>query len=264
MIKITHNAGFFSCCNVRLREIINYFNENQQLPEKVDSSSQFMLYKPRYLLYNDITHAFFVHDDISNICYKKNINITSDSSEDQFSNYKLLNIKDIKPVIQKYFTPSQEIIEIQKKLISRYKININNCIAIYYRGTDKYKETILGEFSKYDDMINKIKENNGVTNELSLLVQSDSRQFVNYIKQKHNNVIIIKENKTSNANQGIHLEKDNIGNQNYVDIKILFASFLILSKCKHLICSSSNCSLWMMYYRENTENVYQYLINDFI
>jgi hypothetical protein len=263
MLKVTHNAGFFSCCNVRLREIINYFNENQEQPKTVDSSSQFILYKPRYLLYNDITHVFFVNDETTNIYYKKNINISSETSEDQFSNYKLLNIEDIKPFIGKYFSPSQEIIEIQKKLISKYKINTNNCIAIYYRGTDKYKETILGEFSKYDEMINKIKETVAYKNS-SLLVQSDSRQFLNYMKQKHNSVIIIKENKTSIANQGIHLEKDNIGNQNYVDIKILFASFLILSKCKYLICSSSNCSLWMMYYRGNTENVYQYLINDFL
>ena len=46
MIKITHNAGFFSCCSVRLTEIVNFINTNLgQLPYNVDSSEQFIWYR---------------------------------------------------------------------------------------------------------------------------------------------------------------------------------------------------------------------------
>ena len=45
MIKITHNAGFFSCCSVKLTEIVEFINSNKRLPDIVDSSEQFIVYK---------------------------------------------------------------------------------------------------------------------------------------------------------------------------------------------------------------------------
>jgi len=264
MLKVNHNAGFFSCCNIRLHEIINYFNNNKKLPQIVDSSSQFVLYKPRDMIMNDITYHFFTNNNTMNIEFENSVSITNEKIEDQFSNYKKLNIEDTKPFIQKYFTPCQEIIDIQNKLLVKYNINPNKCISIYYRGTDKYLETVLGDFSKYDEMIYKIKDNNNTANNYTLLIQSDSSHFLNYMKEKHDNVIIIEENKSSNSNRGIHLHNTNIGNENYNDIKKLFASFLIISSCKHFICCSSNCSLWMVYYRGNIDNIHQYLINDFL
>ena len=55
---ITHSYGFFSCCSVRLHQIINYFNQTKQLPENVDSSQQFTWYKPPGVV-ADITHDYF-------------------------------------------------------------------------------------------------------------------------------------------------------------------------------------------------------------
>jgi len=72
-----------------------------------------------------------------------------------------------------------------------------------------------------------------------------------------NNVIVIIENSTSYTNRGIHKEKT--PSDNYNDVQTLFATFLIISKCKYIICSSGNCSIWMMYYRENANNVFQNL-----
>ena len=72
-----------------------------------------------------------------------------------------------------------------------------------------------------------------------------------------NNLIIIKENSVSYTDIGIHYEKTY--NENYTDIQYLFGTFLIIAKCKYIICSSSNCSVWIMYYRENAENIYQNL-----
>ena len=45
---------------------------------------------------------------------------------------------------------------------------------------------------------------------------------------------------------------------------VTLATFLILSKCKHIIMSSGNCSLWTIYYRGNADNIYQYLNDKFI
>ena len=45
MIKIIHNAGFFSCCSVKLTKIVDFINSNKRLPDNVDSSKLFRLYK---------------------------------------------------------------------------------------------------------------------------------------------------------------------------------------------------------------------------
>ena len=44
-LTITHNAGFFSCCSLRLHYIINYINLNSKIPNNVDSSNQYQWYK---------------------------------------------------------------------------------------------------------------------------------------------------------------------------------------------------------------------------
>jgi hypothetical protein len=38
-VTILHNAGFFSCCSVRLHMIIQYFNSYKKLPQIVNSSN---------------------------------------------------------------------------------------------------------------------------------------------------------------------------------------------------------------------------------
>ena len=46
MVQITYNnAGFFSCCSVKLYKIIEFINSNKRLPDNVDSSKQFKMYK---------------------------------------------------------------------------------------------------------------------------------------------------------------------------------------------------------------------------
>ena len=57
MIKIDHNAGFFSCCSVKLNMIVDFIHSNKSLPDIVDSSKQFILYKNDKNI--DITFDYF-------------------------------------------------------------------------------------------------------------------------------------------------------------------------------------------------------------
>ena len=47
MLKINHNAGFFSCCAVKLFSIVKFINSNKKLPDSIDSSQQFNWYKEK-------------------------------------------------------------------------------------------------------------------------------------------------------------------------------------------------------------------------
>lgn len=259
ILKVIHDKGFFSCCNVKLFSLIHFFNQYKSIPKTIDCHKQFSLYKPIGFK-GDITNHFFLEQPYQNIYYVSNIIIKNPflNGEDQFSDYRMLPHETIYPFLKKYFSPSNEILAIQLYLLKQYSIQTNNCLALYYRGTDKYKETELGDFSIYNEKVTEIKEKNPG---IQLLLQTDSIQMYQYIQKHHSDVIIIKENPMSEKNIGLHFERSH--NQNYQDIKYLFATFLIMSQCKYFVCSSGNCSLWMTYYRGHSENIYQWYQNEF-
>ena len=101
-IVSVHNAGFFSCCSVKLTNIVDYINSNSKIPDSIDSSKQFSWYKRNND--EDITYEYFEHYD--NICQIINYGINY-HWEHQFINYNNLDFTNIIPVVKKYFSPSK-------------------------------------------------------------------------------------------------------------------------------------------------------------
>jgi len=250
MIKITHNAGFFSCCSVKLDKIVEFINSNKRLPDNVDSSEQFRMYKngPN----KDITFDYFEHYE--NVPDVNIIHPIKYGASDQFKNYANLDYKCITPLIKKYFSPSDKLSIIINNIEKKYNIVFANTVAVYYRGTDKITETKLASFDEFYNQIIKIVN---INKDINILLQTDCAQFIDYINNKNfKNVVIIDENKTSYGNRGIHIEQSY--STNYQDMFYFLSTIVILSKCKYIICSTGNCSIWTMLYRGNNENIIQY------
>lgn len=255
-INVKHNAGFFSCCSIRLLSIIQFINRHKKLPNKVISKEQFKLYKKNKK--EDVTFHFFTDYNTIDVSINKlNQKIIY---IDQFKDYKLINFELFNSLIVKYFTPSKKILEIENVLINKYNINVNNTISVYYRGTDKKKETIIGSINNYSLKVDEILNLN---KNLKILLITDTGQCYDYFNSKYkDNLIFIKENKLSYNKKGIHKQNNCI--TNYNDMFNLFPTFLIASKSKYLICSSSNCSYFMILYRNNCENIFQFLNNKWL
>ena len=153
---ITHNAGFFSCCSIKLCKIIEFINNYKKTPDIIDSTGQFLNYKTRHQYEQnlDISTHFFNLNKFINI-EEKNITLTSDNKELQFSNYKLINFHQLKPLIDKYFDPSIKIKEKISMIEKKYRINYEKILAVYYRSTDKSVETNIPSI---ETIINKISE----------------------------------------------------------------------------------------------------------
>ena len=150
-----------------------------------------------------------------------------------------------------------------KHFENKYGIDPGNCIAVYYRGTDKITETALDSFDSYYAKLNELLSQHSDNHGCKILLQSDSAQFFDYMKDKFrdsthsSNLVIIDEIAPSSTTAGTHNERNQ--QTNHFDIKHLFAVVLNISKCKHIICSSGNVSQWMMLYRGNAVNVHQSL-----
>jgi hypothetical protein len=253
-LTITHSHGFFSCCSVRLHDIIQYYNSYKSIPQKVDSLEQFKLYK--YDDTKDVTFDFFEHYDSVNVSIVCEQSISITCMCYQFDNYRNVNYTVLLPFVTKYFTPSTQIINNCNNLIQRYNINTENCIGVYYRGTDKMSETKLGHFDSYSTKLKELLDK--TDDNIQILLQTDSAQFREYMTETFpNKIIVLQENATSYTSRGMHYERT--PTENYTDMQNLMATFILLSKCKYLMCSSGNCSIWMMFFREHTENVYQHL-----
>ena len=164
-LVITHNGGFFSCCTIRLIEIVNFFNNNKKLPTIVDSSTQFDFYKSKS---EDLSKFYFTEKE-NNIEYNFDIKLSKTDDEEQFSDYELLNISDVNPFVEKYFSLSDEVNSMVLKMGEKYNIEYENTIAVFYRGNDKVKETNIGS---YDEFLNKTLECSNSNPEKKIIIQT--------------------------------------------------------------------------------------------
>lgn len=249
MLKTTHNAGFFSCCSVKLYDIANFLNSNKKLPDIVDSSQQFEWYKNDKN--KDITFDYF-----------ENYNITDDNiiqpihyhHDDQYTNYAELDYKCIIPLVKKYFSPSVEIIETINSMEKKYNLIYENICVLFYRGNDKNRETNICNYDEYLNYANQIITQNP---KIMFLIQSDETGFIEFMTN------IFPNNSFYFKDEIRHVTKCNstvdilMRSTNYEFSKKYLAITIIMSKCKYIICGSGNCDIWIMLYRGNAKNVIQ-------
>lgn len=188
-----------------------------------------------------------------------NKNISFFINDLQFTNYHLIDYNLIVPFIQKYFIVSDEINEIVMNIEKKYNINYNNTCCIFYRGNDKVTETVI---PCYDEIYNNIKKKIKNKENIRFLLQSDETEFFTFFKNKLNNFVIFE-------NEIKHINKQNTSINHITDlntklalVKNFLAIVIVMSKCKYIVCTSGNISLWISYFRGNADNIYQYLINE--
>jgi len=240
-LVVDHNAGFFSCYIIRLSNILSYFNKNKKCPEKVDSSAQFIDYKINKI--EDYTYEYIKLNECLSIEYDTDIQITTEDREIQFSNYKNINFQRIKPFIDKYFSPSDNILKIVHELESKYNLKYSNLAVFYFRGSDKCIETNLCDYNSYIEKALQIKKDNP---SLQFLITSDEINLINLFKNYFPDAIVFEE------------LLDNM-NRSFIHSQLMLATVLIMSKANRLICTSGNVSLWIMLFRGHSNNIDQYL-----
>jgi hypothetical protein len=255
MIKIIHNAGFFSCCSVKLHKIVEFINSNKRLPDNVDSSEQFKWYKNDKNKDKDITFDYFEH--YLNIPDVNIIHPINYHNYYQLINYAYLDYKCITPLIKKYFSPSAKINEIINNIEKKYNLIYENICVLFYRGNDKNRETKTCSYDEYLNCINYLLKK--TNQKLVFLVQSDETEFIEFITHKFPNNSFYFNDEIRHMKKCDDTVDKKMSSQNYEFSKKYLAITIIMSKCKYIICGSGNCDKWIMFYRGNNKNVIQYL-----
>ena len=257
ILKTIHNAGFFSCCTIRLLDIVAYYNEHGILPDEVDSTEQFLHYKGKP---GDNLIPFYFDESAEkniDIDFFAPINIRFDCMAIQFDSYRNLDFKNTSKFVEKYFTPSNRVKESVENLISKYQLDFENLCSIFYRGNDKANEM---KIPSYDQFINKAKEIKAANPEIKFLVQPDEEEFLNAFLNEFPDSIYFEETPMLKKQMSAVFFETPI-EQRAEYGRNFFAAVLTLSMCKHVITHSGNGALWLALYRGNADNVHQ-IFND--
>jgi len=253
-LVVTHNAGFFSCCSVRLGEIINFINKTNEIPLHVDSSRQFEWYKTNKN--RDITYEYFKHNSEEieetqiNFCYNAY----------QFIDYSKIDYDSIRVLVKKFFSVSDEITNIISSMENKYNLDYDNICVIFYRGNDKNTEINISGYDEYLNYANFVKSKN---ENVIFLLQSDETEFFEFMTSRLSQCIIFNDEirhirKCNSTVDIVFWEKNDVFSKYYLAITV------IMSKCKYIVCGSGNCSLWIMLYRGNSDNVCQNMSSNYM
>ena len=254
ILKTKHNktAGFFSNCSVRLKQIIDFVNENNELPRTVDSSAQFRNYKEEVNdTVDDLTKYFFEEKSIVTRVAEVNYLIPW-----QYQKYKDIDFKTITPLVEAYFSPHATIKNIIEILEKKYSIDYDNICSVYYRGNDKATETGLAEYEQFFSKAQDILQKNP---NIKFLTQTDELEFAEAFKQRFPNSFWFDELSMINHDPSSSVHHSLPRDKRKEHSSYFFAAIIIMSKTRHLITYSGNCGLWTVFYRGNTKNVHQYL-----
>lgn len=226
-----------------------------KLPNDVDSSKQFEWYKNENDKDKDITFDYFKHYSQINDIIQINENIDYHQSY-QFIPYSLLNYTNLIPLVKKYFSPSNEICKIINDMEQKYNINYDNTCVLFYRGNDKQSETTLCDYSEYLYFAQNILKNNP---EINFLIQSDETEFIEFMKNNFPNNSFYFNDEIRHINKCDSTVDVIMKELNYQYSKYYLAITILMSRCKYIICGSGNCSIWIAFYRENSNGMIQNL-----
>ncbi len=248
ILKVIHNAGFFSCMTIRLQDIFSFMREHNSYPDLIDSSSQFQFFKSEAHI--DISKYYIKENDIEIPFIIPNI-AKHDCMSIQFDDYRKIDFENVKPIIDKYFSLGDLVIEKKEQLKSKY--NLTDYIGVFYRGNDKRIEM---ELASYDSFINKIKQIRALEPDLPIYTLPDECSFLAALKDNFDNVIAFDETPCIDKHDSNMMFEMPIDKRSEYGA-IYNACVSLMAESKHLITHSGNGGLWSVLYRNNANNVHQ-------
>lgn len=269
-----HNgSGFFSCCTQAIFNIIQYIQTNKTVPV-VNFSKLFSCYQHSGgdSLYNYCFEELDCNVSAQSVCAIYNKYHFWDDISNQFSLdshfiYSNIIMKDILPLIRKWFTPSSRVLNNINTLKNKYDYTFDNTLSIYYRGTDIHTDPHLptgwvnNEYQTIIDTANSTLMRDSSISEV--FIQTDQQQFLEKTLNHVNcdNIKYVESLPVTSSSIGCHF-LDSI-DKRHLAIEFLSSIYMIRDS-KYLLYTTSNVSRWLAMYRGTTDNTVQFLQNKVI
>lgn len=177
-----------------------------------------------------------------------------------------LNLKITNEIINKFFTPSINVVSLYEKILKEKHIDLQNTLFIWARKTDKITETKIPEVKEYIRVINE----NKLQNKNIILQTDDILVFEDFKKEglDFNYLEVIPFSNNSNAFHGrldtktneYFIEKYGISKLEY--IKLMFVSSLICKNSNSCILYPGNPTTYIPMIRNSFKNCFLFKNNN--
>lgn len=220
----------------------------------VDFSDTFLKYMgPQSLNGNDVYQKCFQPN------HRENEPLTNNNIKFEMSSlfpYIEESYDSIKDIIDTWFSPHPDIIDIKKELLYKYKIKTSETLCVCFRGTDKYKDIAETTYERFCSKVDVLMREGELS---SILVQTDQEQFLDYFRDNFAkyNIIVIDENPRRTDQEQVAFKlsvDDRIRSAQY-----FLATMLIMSDCKYVINHTGNVARWINLFRGGSFNTIQYM-----
>lgn len=220
------------------------------IPERIDYSLGYRHFKkdPNQDIYFD----FHKIDDKIDLDLFVDIPLP-DSNKCQFDLYRFDVYNKIK---DRFFGPSDLILERKNILIDKYKFDPQKTISVLYRGTDKSTELQLGSPTEYLKVVKNILKDNP---NFKVLLQTDQTQVIQYFYDQLGDILITFEETPSTASNKVIWSLMEQSGKDSIDWSQWFdAALRCVSECKYLVNHTGNVAFFANLYRGNVDKVYQF------
>ena len=170
--------------------------------------------------------------------------------------YRDLEFDKLNPYISNYFAPSEIVRNKINDLVNKYKIDYDNTIGVWYRGTDKFTELTPVPPRYYVAEIQRLIRKNP---RLRVLLQTDQEQIRDiFVREFGEQVFYLSELPVTKSLIGIHhISTEERGTSNFEFGTTLLAVINIVAKCRYVVTYTGCIGLWTYLYRGNAQNTCQ-------
>jgi hypothetical protein len=220
------------------------------IPERIDYSLGYRHFKkdPNQDIYSDFHR---INDEI-NLDLFVDIPLP-DSNKCQFDLYRFDVYNQIR---DRFFNPSDLILERKNILINKYKFDPQKTISVLYRGTDKGTELRLGSPTEYLKVVKSILKDNP---NFKVLLQTDQTQVIQYFYEQLGDILITFEETPSTSSNKVIWSLMEQSDRDSVDWSQWFdAALRCVAECKYMVNHTGNVAFFANLYRGNVDQVYQF------
>ena len=244
VLRVTHNAGFFSTCSVTLLEIAR----SRRPVTRISAAQTFLPYKES--IDEDIWLKLFSKAPIHlpQFYGKWSRRLL------HHSRYCSLPVNTISSLIESHFAPSERVQERMHNFENQYKIDYETTLAVNYRGTDKSREVRPTAIKVWVKEVDKALRR--MPPQSRILMQSDDENaFQELMKVFGDRSIVLEELPRSSSGLPVH----EILKPGYrLDFaQNLLAMTQIISRCHTVVTHTGNVALWTYLFRGNCKRFVQ-------
>jgi len=200
----------------------------------------------------DVYHDFYRMDPNVEVQLLKTVTLP-DENRKQFDLY---DFEYYNPIVKRFFTPSDVVLERKNMLMDKYEIDPDKTISVLYRGTDKGTELALAHPQDYLIVTQRLLQKNP---DFKVLLQTDQTQVIQmFVEALGDKVVFFEETPSTTSNSVIWNLMEKNGADSIEWSQWFDAALRCVSDCRYMINHTGNVAFFANLYRGSLDGVYQF------